>query len=359
VAATRLLLGLLLLAIVAGPARGEGFIGLRSGYYKERSTRVVQPMLDAQADVSEDGTVSAHALVDSITSASPAAGTAVEFTERRYEAGVGYAHRFGLFQLGAYVRSSTEVDYTSNTGSLTARLELFDRNLTIQLAVARGYDTITNGVSSGPSTPRIEEHLSTGLTSLSFTQLLGPRLVASLTFDLADLHGYQANVYRRVFGGATPTPERVPDLRLRAAVHAGLRGYLPTRSTWVLGYRFYADDWGVLAHTAEARWIQEIVPDLELRARYRFYHQGAADFWRDTYTLAEIEDPDRFVTRDGKLDAMTTHTIGGQVVVALGLLGADGWWQRVRVDAIVERLLQDSIFGDAWVLQAGVTVPLE
>lgn len=349
-----------LVVLVPAVARGEGAIGLRSGYYKERSTRVIQPMIDARLETDAGGTITGHVLVDSITSASPAAGTAVEFTEQRYEGGVGYAHRLGRLQIGGTLRSSTEDDYTSHNIGVTASLELLDKNLNLAVAFARGFDTITNGVAAGPSVPMIEEHLATGMTSVSVTQLLGPRVLASVTFELMDLHGYQGNVYRRVFGGPTPAPERVPDLRLRTAVAGWLRGYLPaTDSTWVLGYRYYADDWGVRAHTAEGRWIQTLTDGLELRARYRFYAQRAADFWRDTYTLDEIDDPTTFITRDQKLDAMVVHTAGGQVTLALGTLGVEGRYATWRVDVIVERLWQDNLFGNAWVGQVGLTVPFE
>jgi hypothetical protein len=175
-----------------------------------------------------------------------------------------------------------------------------------------------------------------------------------------DSHGYHANIYRVVFGGIVPVPERAPDLRLRHALFGGLRGHVPQSGTTAFaGYRFYIDDWGVVAHTPEARVVQELAPGLALRLRYRFYRQSAADFFKDAYTQEEVADERRFVTDDEKLSAHRTHTVGGQLLVALGLLGATGTLGDTTVEVVVERIWQTTLFGNAWNVQAALTVPFE
>ena len=54
---------------VAAPALGDGTLAVRGVYYKERATRVMQPMLDAMLDAGNHGIVTGHFLVDAITSA--------------------------------------------------------------------------------------------------------------------------------------------------------------------------------------------------------------------------------------------------------------------------------------------------
>ena len=90
----QLALGVAIAGAVAGTARADGSLTERDVYYKERSTRVIQPMLDGMFDAGERGLVAAHFLVDAITSASAGSGAAnaVPFTERRYEIGGGYTH---------------------------------------------------------------------------------------------------------------------------------------------------------------------------------------------------------------------------------------------------------------------------
>ena len=348
--------------LLAGPAYADGVLSMRGAYYKERSTRVQQPMIDAAFEVGDNGRVQGHFLVDSITSASAATGAGgLEFTELRYEAGLGYTHTLPRHvKVGAQARFSTESDYTSIYAAGTVEVALFDQTTTLRALFGRTSDDITNGVSvmmGSLGTPPRSETLATTLGSLGITQVLGRRTVASLTYDLMFLSGYQANIYRVVRGGSEPVPERVPEERLRHAVAGSLRVYLPTRTTAVASYRFYADDWGIIGHTPEARVIQEIVPGLEARARYRYFTQNQADFWQPVYMQSELSDPTVFVTDDEKLSAFTTHTFGLQLSAAATLIGVGGSWGDLRVDVMVERLLQSNAFGDAWVGGLGVSVP--
>jgi hypothetical protein len=345
----------------AGAAHADGVLSIRGAYYKERSTRVIQPMVDAAFDTG-DGRVEGHFLIDSITSASAATGTGgLEFTERRWEAGLGYTHELpGHVKLGAEAKYSTESDYYSTWLAAKVEIGLNEQNTMLRLLGGHSFDRITNGVAVGSGaigTPFREEHLGITLVSLGATQLLAPWLVGRLTYDFSLAEGYQANVYRVVRGGTEPVPERVPDRRVRHAVAAGARAWFPTGTTGVLEYRLYLDDWGILAHTIDARAIQEIVPGLDVKAHYRLYTQGAADFYQDVYTQEQVLDPQTYVTADGKLASFVSHTLGGQVSGALSLLGVQGDWGEVRFDLTVERVWQTSVFGNAWVAQVGMSVP--
>jgi hypothetical protein len=350
------------LLLVSSAAHADGVIGVRGAYYKERSTRVQQPMVDGAFDTSERGRLSGHFLVDSITSASAATGTiAGEFTELRYEGGLAYVHLLPRhIRVGGHTRVSSESDYLSLFGGVSGEIALFDQSTTVRVLLGHTADSISNGVTvmmGSLGTPRREESLSTNLASIGVSQVLGARMVAGVTYDFIHMDGYQANIYRVVRGGSDPVSERVPDLRLRHAVAASLRAYLPTRTTAIGAYRFYADDWGIVAHTPEVRVVQEIVDGLDLRLRYRYSVQSAADFYKNVYMQSELADPAVYVTDDEKLGEMTTHVVGGQVSVELGLFGLRGLFGEVRIDAVVERILQSTSFGDAWVGQLGLAVP--
>jgi hypothetical protein len=335
---------------------------MRGVYYKESATRVEQPMLDAQFDTSPTGIVNAHVLADVITSASAATGAnGKAFTEHRYEAGVGYTHLMGALHIGADGKYSTESDYFSGFLLLHASYDLARKNTVVNFSEGRGHDTITNGIATSMGsigTPGVRHTLDNGLTSASVVQLISPTTVADLTYDLMDSHGYQANVYRLVFGGATPVGERVPQLRLRNAIHIGARQYIPPTNTAVmLGYRLYFDDWGITAHTVEGRVDQEIIPGLEVRVRYRFYTQGHADFWKETYVQADIDNPKQYLTADTKLSAFSTHTFGAQIIAMLSLFGVHGQWGQARVEAQFDRLLQNNDFGNAVEAHVALVVP--
>lgn len=346
---------------VAGPdARADGTITLRGAYYKERSTRVSQPMVDADLEVGEAGRLRGHVLVDSITSASIAAGaTGTAFNERRYETGVDFIQELGRLRLGGGGRLSTEPDYHSTFARLLGEVDLAQRNSTLGLALGAGHDEISNAGAQGGLAPAFSDELDTFLASLSVSQVLSPIAIGALTYDVTQLSGYQANPYRSVVAGGSLEAERVPRNRLRHAAHVSVRAFSPpTETTAIAGYRLYADDWGIVAHTPELRVVQDLAPELALHLRYRYHRQSAADFYQDIYDSA---DPsiEPYLTEDDKLSAFDTHTVGGKLDLRLGLLGVDEAWQDGRIEALVEYISQPTHYGDAIAVQLALVVPLE
>jgi hypothetical protein len=353
----------MLMVVAAGErlADANGEVTLRGAYYKERSTRVTQPMLDARFDVGESGELAGHVLLDSISSASVAAGAAGQaFSENRFEVGAAYLHRLGKLRFGGGTRLSSEPDYDSAMVHLRGEVDLFERNTTVALNLAGGRDSVSNeGAQTDISEP-IEGLLYTSLASLSVSQVLTPVLVGQLTYDLAHLDGFQENPYRAVSAGGNFEPERVPETRTRHAALAALRAFVPaTRSTLIGSYRLYADDWGIVGHTPEARVIQEVAAGFDLHLRYRLHHQSAADFYRPIYMSADPE-MEPFLTDDVKLDRLTTHSYGGKLDVALSLIGFRGGpLARARAQASFEYIDQSTYYGNAVAAQLAFSVPFE
>lgn len=354
---------LLAAMLVTVPAHADGELSMRGAYYLEKATRVVQPMLDARLDLDQDTELEVHTLVDAITSASAAAGAATgAFTERRYQAGVGLSRRMGLYQCGISGRFSHEPDYGSLFGSARCQAELAQRNTTLGVALSLGRDHVSNAGARDDmgQAMRIEGDLSSTLVSASLTQVLTPVMLAGVTYDLIYLDGFLENPYRRVSvggGAGSLVPERVPDTRLRHAVAGSVRRFVPRSGTSVIaGYRFYIDDWGVLGHTPELRLVQELMPALDVHARYRLHWQSAADFYQPVYDSGDfLAAP--YITDDVKLSRFTTHTLGLALDTALSYLGVTGALRDARLNVVFEYVVQNNRFGNAIVAQTAVTVP--
>lgn len=77
-----------------------------------------------------------------------------------------------------------------------------------------------------------------------------------------------------------------------------------------LDYRFYADTWGVDAHTFEFTWIQPVWAGWNVTPRARYYSQGAADFYAP-YFLATRADG--FYSSDYRLASF--GAVGGGVQI--------------------------------------------
>lgn len=342
-------------------ARADGEITVRGAYYKETSTRVMQPMLDADLEVSEAGQLKLHGLVDAITSASAASGASGNaFTERRTEGGFLYMHQLLNFRLGGGGRYSTEPDYQSSFVNLRLEAELAQRNTTLGLNFAHGSDSLDNSGSQGGLSSILKGSLKTNMVSLSASQILSPQAIISLSYDLSHLKGFQENIYRTVVAGGMIQAERVPDTRLRQAMAANLRYYVDATSTAIIGaYRVYKDDWKILSNTPELRVVQDLLDDrAELHLSYRYYRQRAAFFYEEVYDSADM-NVEPYLTDDSKLGRVRSHTYGIKAASRLELFGVQGDWAEVRLEGLFQYIKQDTHYGDAVVAQMALSFPIK
>jgi hypothetical protein len=193
----------------------------------------------------------------------------------------------------------------------------------------------------------------------SASQILSKNAVASLSYDISKLDGFQANAYRQVITAGGLEPEKHPNVRLRQAIAGSLRYYLEdTQTTFIAAYRYYTDDWHIHAHTPELRIVQEVGKLADAAIRYRYYHQSAAFFYAKRYpalTPGMIE----YITDDPKMSAYDGHVLEAK----LGVLGEEfelgGRWAGARFEGTIEYIIQHNRFGDAVVAHVALTVPLD
>ncbi|HUQ08178.1 MAG TPA: DUF3570 domain-containing protein [Kofleriaceae bacterium] len=340
------------LCATAAPVLADGELSFATAYYKERATRVMQPMLDGRFDVGDHGEAKAHMLVDAITSASVGVGEEV-FDETRVEGGVQYTHEIDIFKIGGLFRYSTEPDYRSVFGGLRFQAELFDRNLTLSAAATIGHDNLSNE-GAPPMAPRLEGELDTKLASFGAAQLLTPNAIASVTYDLTQLDGEQANLYRYVITAGMQIRENHPDKRTRHAVAGTVKWFLPgTATTLIASYRRYFDSWKLKAHTPELRLIQELGDSALFAVRYRYHRQGKAYFYEGRYA-----GPQELISADVKLSVFDSHTISTTFEVTGDVIGFTGFLGETRGQIIFEYVDQNNGFGHALIGHATLTVPL-
>lgn len=368
------------IVMVAGDARADGELTTRGVYYKERSTRVMQPMLDGMFDAGERGVATAHFLVDAITSASAGSGAAnaTPFTETRYEGGAGYTHEFDgpahsfldRFRVGGDAKYSTESDYDSRYVGARFEADLAQKNATFGLGVGLGDDTVMNtGAQSPMGGPQIQCDvtspatatqcaLSTYSLSTSLSQILSKNMVAAASYDLERLDGYQANPYRTVVTATGLVPEVHPNSRQRQAFAGTLRYYLPGSHTTLIGaYRYYRDDWHIRAHAPELRIVQAVGTMADASIRYRYYRQTASYFYAQRYPSL---DPSKttYVTDDPKMSGYDGSTMEAKLGVQGQAFGLSGTWAGARFEGVLEYIIQHNRFGDAVVAHVALTLPL-
>ena len=304
----------LLAAAFAAPAAADtAFVSKVQVYADSDNTTVVSPTVQATADVTPDTNVSLGYVADVVTSASVdvvSQASATTIHDTRHQVSTGLSQVFGSLTARGGYSMSRENDYLSNTFSLGLSQELFDKNTTLAL----GYGLSLNDVGRSG-----DENFSRSLTvnsiSASWTQVMSPRMIAQLTYELGNASGYQASPYRfvpvRTAVDAPPSEwiaETDPDTRWRHAFVIGGNHAIGTDSSVQGDYRFYHDTWGITSHTLGARYFTRLTSRLELRLRERFYTQGAASFYQSVYMA-----PAQFMAYDRELSPLWSETVGAKL----------------------------------------------
>jgi len=364
------------LAAAGSAAVAGDYVVVRGAYYREASTRVIQPIVEVERESPSGIDVGAHFLVDAITSASIAAGTAIDnvFTEVRDEVGLRVRMRWARSDATIAYRYSAESDYWSHGIGVSYGRRFWGDTGAVRLSAGRGFDTMSargRTPECRPGMSAVTCPLDTWYAGVNYTQILSPVWLAQVSYELAYLDGFQGNLYRAVpnFGY-----EVVPDKRLRHAAAARTAYYFPQTGTGVqLFYRHYwdafpggdgvsaLDPWALRAETVEGRVYQEVTPNLEVRLLFRYHWQNHAQFWCDAVAIPGCYAPgSTYYSTDPKLGPLTTKYPELKVVWEAGAmrdLPFFRWFAGGSFEVSYGYFLQTTSFGGAHLLQAGYRLP--
>lgn len=342
-------------------------------YTDDNAVLVTSPQISGRYALDDEGSnISARFVVDAVSAASVdvVSHATTHFDEVRYEGALAYTQHLGAFAPTLSYRFSHEPDYLSHGGYLGLSTELLGPDSTLSFGYGLTRDEITR---SGTPRSSFAEALTTHAANLSFTQTITPRLLLRAAYSFTGQFGYLEKPYRHVplFDASIAEPidasnfddlrlpqrppEAVPNQRLRHAV--ALRGlyYIPERSLALrLDYRFYADDWGVVAHTLEPGLRVRLHRRIQLGASLRFYRQNGARFWQRTYRSDGTTLP-RWRSLDRDLSPYTTMT-----ATLRGSWLADSWSPYLQA-SLGQTFYDDFLLRDhltAVILQGGVRVNL-
>ena len=384
------------IALGSGLAWADNHVTLRTVYYREPSTRVVQPVVEVEKDLPGGLDVNTHALVDAITSASAASGPSGDniFTEVRDQAGVRRGKNWSRARATLSYSYSAESDYWSHIVAAGASFRLWGDTATLSLSAGAGFDEVGKRVQGAAPTPALgpgdpcipngTRHcpLHQRFAGIGYSQVLSPTLLLQLGYELTLLDGYLASAYRPV---ASKGNEVVPDHRWRNALAVRLAKYYPEVGVgFQLHYRYYwdryfqyklgflptfasdplamgGDPWQVRSHTAELRAFKTLGRDLELRLTYRYYSQGSAAFWCDLGAPANNCYANSLLyTSDPKLSPLSTQLLEGKVywdATRWRGVPVASWFAAGTFEISYGYYWQSTSYVGAHMLQAGYTIP--
>lgn len=258
--------------------------------------------------------------------------------------------------LGASYAYGTERDYRSNSFTVNAGSDFFQKNTQIELSYGRGFDKVCNVKYADTLSPTLRPRLDSSkgcfagaktrrlmpidLDSfqIGWTQSWTPLFTTQLVFSGQLQHGFLSNAYRSVVISAagSAAQEHHPDNRARTAAAIRAKYYVkPLATAFGIDARIYRDTWDILSQTYEINAERYMLPWLRLMLRGRFYTQTGALFWSDDYTGGEpITGPrGQYWSGDRELSPLQNFLGGGRLIAT---------WNGHKGDRIAGMLLSVS-----------------
>lgn len=173
--------------------------------------------------------------------------------------------------------------------------------------------------------------------SLSFSQILSKKMQTSIFMDVVKQDGLLSTPYHRIYFADTnqffvgnpetifdpeqayddPSNldsfmladdiERLPDNRLKLPIGMRLHYYVNEFLAIKNYYRFYWDDWGILAHTYSVELPIKMGKGFTAYPTYRYYSQNQADYFAPFNTHLSTET---YYTSDYDLSEFTANQYG-------------------------------------------------
>jgi len=241
---------------------------------------------------------------------------------------------------------SNENDYESKTFSGKLLLDTNQRRTTLTAGMSISLDTVKpfGGVpeSTGTiichenaffrpnwldcDTPKVQYKPADKVINdylVGITQVWNKRTLMQLNFAFSQEDGYLNDPYKQVSivnslfdgGEIAVLHENRPNTRNTRSLYYKVVHVPKNNIAMHVSYRFYWDDWGVLADTLDSRIRINMTPGIYLQAHARLHWQGAADFFQpsvgadpDSKYFAERK-PD-FISADSRLGELATVTAG-------------------------------------------------
>lgn len=161
--------------------------------------------------------------------------------------------------------------------------------------------------------------------TLSLAQIINKQLEVLVNVEPAWQTGLLSTQFHRAyFTDGSVGLENLPGSRLKLPIGLRANYFAGDRTIIRAFYRFYADDWGMVAHTANLEMPIKITPFISISPYYRFYTQTAAIYF-SLYGQNNLHYLYR--TSDYDLSRFTSQMVGTGIRLAPpnGVLGLSHW----------------------------------
>lgn len=232
---------------------------------------------------------------------------------------------------------STEYDYQSHGFNVNFAKISKDNNREFSLKAGAFFDTWMailpselrpagyGSAAEGDRDPVAYKPRNSYNLALSLSQVINKRLQLLVTVEPAFQQGLLSTPYHRVyFTDGSHTVEKLPGSRFKLPVGVRLSYFLGDKVILRGFYRFYADDWGMKAHTANFEATYKITPFVSVSPFYRFHNQTAVRYFN---AYGKHSPTEAYYTSDYDISGFTSHFVGTGIRLAppSGLFGIKQW----------------------------------
>lgn len=309
--------------------------------YDGDDIKIHGPSILVRKKIGKNFSVSGNYYVDMVSSASiDVRATASPYEEERKQSNLGVTYLHGKTTMSLGYTQSDENDFEASTLSFGISQDMFGDLTTISLSYGLGSDTVR---MVGDDT--FEEPVDRQSYGLGITQILTRKFLVALNHETITDEGFLNNPYRsyRHLDPANPAAQPLfkqeiyPRTRTSNATSIRGRYYLPYRAALHGSYRYYADTWGIEAHTTEVGYTHPWGDDWILSGAYRFYSQGEADFYGDLFPR---ENAQNFLARDKEMSRFNNSTISVGIVRKFDNIDW-GFFERGTVNLFVDHQMYE------------------
>ncbi len=242
--------------------------------------------------------------------------------DSRTEVNLAVAHHGEGRSTAVSLTRSQEDDYEADAVSLSAEWTFNSDLTTLSAGVSHSSDVIepSDAAIFGRVT---REERRTRSVSIGVAQVLDRLSALYAGVGFTDHTGYLSDPYKLRDVRPGRRLERTVSVRYRRFV-AGRDGALH------LDYRFFDDDWGIVSHTLQSSWYQNVGARFQIVPNLRYYSQSAAEFFVpvDDFLLS----PEFSQSSDFRLSAYGAVTLGLK-----GIVQQPRWALTLSVDRYMGR----------------------
>ena len=163
--------------------------------------------------------------------------------------------------------------------------------------------------------------------SFSLSQVINQKFQASLILEPSYQKGLLATKYQRdYFTDGSMRAETLPDKRYKLPIGLRMNYFLDDRFVIRTFYRYYMDNWGIRAHTAELEIPVKINSFFSISPFYRYNNQLGTKYFAP---YGQHSPSDQYFTSDYDLSTLTSDFYGAGIRFAppKGVFG----WQRLNM----------------------------